>query len=56
MRGAEGCDEGTRKYFVEAKEKETLVKPDNTARKLVEVVCRGQYESGAHVDYFDEVK
>ena len=56
IREAEVCDEGPRKYFVEAKEKETLVKPDNTARKLVEVVCRGQYESGAHVDYFDEVK
>jgi len=56
IRGAEGCDEGTRKYFVEAKEKETLVKPDDTARKLVEIVCGGKYESGAHVDYFDEVK
>ena len=47
IRGAEGCDEGTRKYFVEAKEKETLVKPDDTARKLVEVVCGGKYESGS---------
>jgi len=27
-----------------------------TPVKLVEVVCGAKYESGAHVDYFDEVK
>ena len=52
IQGEIGCDEGKRKYFVEVKEK----KPDDTARKLVEIVCRGNYESGAHVDYFEEVK
>ena len=41
---------------MEVKEKETLAKPNDTARKLVEIVCRGNYESGAHVDYFEEEK
>ena len=41
---------------MEVKEKETLAKPDDTARKLVEIICGGKYESGTHVDYNDEVK
>jgi sepiapterin reductase len=55
IRNSTGCDEDTKTYFVDAKNNSTLVNPDDTAVKMVTILEKGDYESGAHVDYFDEM-
>lgn len=51
----EGADvhEETRQYFVDMKAKGTLVSPEASAAKLVRVLLKNSFESGAHVDYYD---
>eukprot|EP00585_Thalassiosira_rotula_P004676 CAMPEP_0196138342 /NCGR_PEP_ID=MMETSP0910-20130528/6020_1 /TAXON_ID=49265 /ORGANISM="Thalassiosira rotula, Strain GSO102" /LENGTH=312 /DNA_ID=CAMNT_0041398937 /DNA_START=3 /DNA_END=941 /DNA_ORIENTATION=- len=51
-----GCavlDEGLRKYFSASKEEKKLVRPEETAKKLVQILGLDDYESGSHVDYYD---
>ncbi|GMI51746.1 hypothetical protein TeGR_g4244 [Tetraparma gracilis] len=57
IQGSGTCDEGTREYFVEAKEKGELVDPDVSAAKLAGLIGGkiegGGYETGTHVDFYD---
>ncbi|KAG8234307.1 hypothetical protein J437_LFUL013047 [Ladona fulva] len=46
-------DPSTRKSFRDMKENKTVLTCDQTVAKLVEVVEKGSYTSGDHIDYFD---
>lgn len=46
-------DKPTQEYFVQMKENNQLVSPDASADKLVALLNSGNFESGAHVDYFE---
>jgi hypothetical protein len=50
--GAEVHEE-TRKMFIEMKANDTLVKPDDSALKLVNILTAGTFVSGSHIDYYD---
>ena len=40
-------------YFESSKQNNTLVKPEDSAKKLVELLRNDKYESEAHIDYYD---
>merc|ERR1712238_398656 len=46
-------DEDLHKYFATSKQNSKLVRVEDTARKLVQILSLDEYESGSHVDYFD---
>lgn len=46
-------DDGLHNYFTSSKEEKTLIRPEDTAKKLVRLLRLDQYESGSHVDYWD---
>lgn len=47
-------DENLRKYFVTSKREKSLVKVEDTAKKLVQIMNSDEFESGTHIDYFDD--
>jgi len=47
-------DENLRKYFVTSKREKRLVKVEDTAKKLVQIMNSDEFESGTHIDYFDD--
>lgn len=46
-------DAGLHKFFATSKEENKLVRPEDTARKLVGLLVSDSFESGSHVDYWD---
>jgi len=48
-----GLDGGIHDYFSSAKKDQSLVKADETAKKLIGLVLKDEFESGSHVDYWD---
>jgi sepiapterin reductase len=46
-------NEGIQKYFVTSKKEQTLIRPEDTAKKLIQILTLDEFESGSHVDYFD---
>ena len=40
-------------YFESSKQNNTLVKPEDSSKKLVDLLRNDTYESGAHIDYYD---
>jgi len=53
LAGSSALDAGLHKYFTESKQEHKLVRPRDTAEKLVNILSLDEYESGSHVDYFD---
>ena len=46
-------DKELHQSFRNSRDKNLLVRPDDTAAKLVELLMKDEFESGAHVDYWD---
>lgn len=46
-------DTDVKKTFVEYKETKTLLTVDDTTKRIIEVLEKGDFESGHHVDYYD---
>ena len=46
-------DKELHQYFSTSRDKHELVRPDDTAVKLVKLLMKDEFESGAHVDYWD---
>lgn len=46
-------DDGLHKFFSTSRDKNQLVKPDDTAAKLVGLLMKDEFQTGAHVDYWD---
>ena len=46
-------DENLHKFFVTSKRESTLVRVEDTAKKLIRIMKSDEFESGAHIDYFD---
>eukprot|EP00581_Thalassiosira_minuscula_P019931 CAMPEP_0183712506 /NCGR_PEP_ID=MMETSP0737-20130205/7616_1 /TAXON_ID=385413 /ORGANISM="Thalassiosira miniscula, Strain CCMP1093" /LENGTH=354 /DNA_ID=CAMNT_0025941133 /DNA_START=72 /DNA_END=1136 /DNA_ORIENTATION=+ len=46
-------DDGLHDFFATSKREKKLVRPEDTARKLVDVLLLDEYESGSHLDYYD---
>ena len=46
-------DEGIQQYFATSKREQTLIRPEDTAKKLIRILTSDEFESGSHVDYFD---
>ncbi|KAL3781292.1 hypothetical protein HJC23_006516 [Cyclotella cryptica] len=40
-------------YFANSKKENTLINPADSARKLIGILTKDEYESGSHVDYWD---
>lgn len=41
-------------FFATSKEKNKLVRPQDTANKLVQILLVDEFESGSHIDYYDD--
>lgn len=56
IRESEGCDKETKDYFIKAKKTGGLVKPTDTAMRVVGLLLggKGAFKSGDHVDFFDK--
>jgi len=48
-----GADPDVKGGFVKLITEETILQPDQTAAKLVEILDKDAFESGQHVDYYD---
>lgn len=48
-------DKNLRKFFETSKRENDLVRVEDTAKKLVQIMQWDDFESGAHIDYFDDV-
>ncbi|KAL7534235.1 hypothetical protein ACHAXR_008187 [Thalassiosira sp. AJA248-18] len=46
-------DSGLHEYFSTSKQESKLVRPEDTAKKLVQKLMLDEFESGSHVDYWD---
>jgi sepiapterin reductase len=46
-------DEGIKEYYKSLKEKNTLVDPNVSARKLMTLISKNEFSSGAHIDFYD---
>ncbi|KAL7499981.1 hypothetical protein ACHAWT_010922 [Skeletonema menzelii] len=46
-------DNELQQYFSTSRDKHQLVRPDDTAAKLVGLLMKDEFESGTHVDYWD---
>lgn len=46
-------DDGLHEYFSSSKQENKLIRPEDTAKKLVKLLSSDEYESGNHVDYWD---
>lgn len=49
-------DKGLGEFFNESRKDKTLIRPDNTAKKLVKLLVNDSFTNGAHVDYWDDEK
>lgn len=47
-------DAGIKSMFVNLKKTGTILTVDQTTRRIIEVLENGKFESGQHVDYYDE--
>lgn len=43
-------------FFSTSKLKETLVRPEDTAAKLVGLLAEDAYRSGEHIDFYDTTR
>jgi len=48
-------DQGTHANIRKAFENMTILKPETSAKRLVEILTKNTFKSGSHVDYFDEM-
>ena len=46
-------DPETRKVFEELNQNDSYVPCDSSADKMIQTLLKGDFESGAHIDYFD---
>jgi len=46
-------DEDLHKFYINGKKEKTLVSPSSSAKKLADLVFDGEFENGAHIDYYD---
>jgi hypothetical protein len=47
-------DASVKDMFVNLRKTGTILTVDQTTRKIMEVLENGKFESGQHVDYYDE--
>ena len=55
LRASESLHPATREWSLEAFKEGKLVTPEASAAKCLRVLVEDKFESGAHVDYYDEV-
>ncbi len=48
-------DKNLHKFFVTSKRERNLVRVEDTAKKLIQIMKSDKYESGEHIDYFDVI-
>mmetsp|Transcript_33933 Transcript_33933/g.78253 ORF Transcript_33933/g.78253 Transcript_33933/m.78253 type:complete len:270 (+) Transcript_33933:1084-1893(+) len=53
LRQCDALDDGLHAFFNAAHQKGELIPPEKTAEKLVRLVMSGDFQNGAHVDYWD---
>ena len=53
LAGCSVLDDGLHKNITTSKQESTLVRSEDTAKKLVQILRLDEYESGSHVDYYD---
>mmetsp|Transcript_24730 Transcript_24730/g.38858 ORF Transcript_24730/g.38858 Transcript_24730/m.38858 type:complete len:303 (-) Transcript_24730:2321-3229(-) len=53
LAGSADLDNELQHFFFTSKDKGQLVRPDDTASKLVSFLMKDEFESGIHVDYWD---
>jgi sepiapterin reductase len=46
-------DEELHKYYKSSKEENKWIRPEDTAKKLVQIMGLDDYKSGSHMDYWD---
>mmetsp|Transcript_8189 Transcript_8189/g.20130 ORF Transcript_8189/g.20130 Transcript_8189/m.20130 type:complete len:338 (+) Transcript_8189:20-1033(+) len=46
-------DAEVHQYVTSSKQENKLIRPRDTAQKLVKILCLDEFQSGAHVDYWD---
>lgn len=49
------CDTDTKTQMSEMKKQNSLVKMDETVRKIILILKGRNYQSGARIDFFDDV-
>ena len=54
IRDAKGIAPELRSFFQESFEKGTLVNPEDSARKCVDIIQKNTFKSGSHIDFYDE--
>lgn len=45
--------EEQRAFYIEMKEQGTLLKPEQSAKKMIKLLEENSFENGAHIDYYD---
>jgi len=55
LRESESIHPPTREWSTEAFKKGKLVRPEDSAAKCIDILTKDTWESGAHIDYYDEV-
>lgn len=48
-------DPTAKKIFNELREKKTVLKPEQTVNRLVQILKEHKYKSADHVDYYDKL-
>ena len=48
-------DDGLHNYFQSSKEENKLVQVADTAKKLIRILSSDTYDSGSHIDYYDDL-
>ena len=48
-------DDKLHNYFQSSKEENKLVQVADTAKKLIRILSSDTYDSGSHIDYYDDL-
>lgn len=55
LRESESIHPPTREWSMEAFKQGTLVRPEDSAAKCIDILTKDTWKSGAHIDYYDEI-
>ena len=47
------CEESTKKFFKESLSNGTIIQPRDSVKKLMWLLNKDEFESGAHIDFYD---
>ena len=53
LRHEEKLDPKLQSIFRESHENKTLISPEDSARRMVNLLWKNDFESGSHIDYWD---